>query len=141
MVAARELDAAAIIVLSTTGRTARAVAKYRPACPIIAATFDERVANSLMLHRGVIPLILPASAAQDPDFALVLAVLEVERMGLRMPSERLRKLLVAVKVGQRSGTGAFAGAMNSVNDSSPSSVSSLCEPGPTTSTAPYLTVL
>lgn len=37
--AAIEQDAGAIIVLSTSGVTARLISKYRPACPIICGMF------------------------------------------------------------------------------------------------------
>lgn len=36
--AAQEQNASAIVVLSTSGNTARLVSKYRPSCPIITGT-------------------------------------------------------------------------------------------------------
>jgi len=38
--AASEQAASAIVVLSTSGNTARLVSKYRPSCPIITSTYD-----------------------------------------------------------------------------------------------------
>ena len=56
VVAAMEMSAAAIVVMSRGGSTVQAVAKYRPPCPIIVASSDERTLNACLLHRGVIPL-------------------------------------------------------------------------------------
>ncbi|KAL5469411.1 hypothetical protein EMCRGX_G030663 [Ephydatia muelleri] len=50
-------NAAAIITLTTTGRTAFILAKYRPRCPIIAVTRDPRTARICHLHRSIHPLI------------------------------------------------------------------------------------
>jgi len=54
--AAFEQDAAALIVLSVSGTTARLVAKYRPQCPIICVTTDDITSRQLHLTRGVYPL-------------------------------------------------------------------------------------
>lgn len=50
----------AIIVLTTTGGTARLVAKYRPQVPIIAVTRVPHVARQLHLYRGCFPVMYPA---------------------------------------------------------------------------------
>ncbi|KAI8140351.1 pyruvate kinase [Fennellomyces sp. T-0311] len=55
--AAAEQNAAAIIVLSKSGHTARLAAKYRPAQPIIVVTRNEETARQSHLHRGVFPFI------------------------------------------------------------------------------------
>ena len=49
--------AAAIIVLSTTGNSARLIAKYRPRCPIICVTRFAETARQLTLHRGCITAV------------------------------------------------------------------------------------
>ncbi|KAI9604848.1 hypothetical protein H4Q26_002818 [Puccinia striiformis f. sp. tritici PST-130] len=53
--AALEQNAGAIIVMSTSGSTARLVSKYRPACPIITLTRNEQTARQIHLHRGCYP--------------------------------------------------------------------------------------
>ncbi|GJE85729.1 pyruvate kinase [Phanerochaete sordida] len=57
--AADEQNASAIIVLSTSGNTARLVSKYRPRCPVITVTRNEQTARQIHLHRGVYPFWYP----------------------------------------------------------------------------------
>ncbi|KAF5124583.1 hypothetical protein DV495_003909 [Geotrichum candidum] len=52
-----EQEARAIIVLSTSGSTARLVSKYRPNCPILMVTRNEKAARFSHLYRGVYPFI------------------------------------------------------------------------------------
>lgn len=55
---AGDLNAAAIITVSMSGRTARMVSKYRPDSPIIGACLTEKVYRQLALSWGVVPLLL-----------------------------------------------------------------------------------
>ncbi|OCF35871.1 pyruvate kinase [Kwoniella heveanensis CBS 569] len=57
--AAIEQDAGAIIVLSTSGVSARLLSKYRPSCPIICVTRNQQTARQLHLSRGVYPVWYP----------------------------------------------------------------------------------
>ncbi|WWC72697.1 pyruvate kinase [Kwoniella pini CBS 10737] len=57
--AAMEQDAGAIIVLSTSGVSARLLSKYRPECPIICVTRNQQTARQLHLSRGVYPVWYP----------------------------------------------------------------------------------
>ena len=57
--AASENDAGAIIVLTTSGETARLISKYRPRVPIITVTRSEQTARQLHLHRGCYPVFYP----------------------------------------------------------------------------------
>lgn len=52
---ARDVDARAVVAVSESGYTARKVAKYRPAMPVVVVTPTERVACRLALTWGVKP--------------------------------------------------------------------------------------
>ncbi|SET20285.1 pyruvate kinase [Anaerobranca gottschalkii] len=54
---AQSLGASAIITSTQSGFTAKMVSKYRPKCPIIAVTPDERVVRKLVLSWGVFPVL------------------------------------------------------------------------------------
>jgi len=54
---AADLDAAAIIATTTSGSTARMVARYRPKAPIIAVSSRLETIRLLQLVRGVVPLL------------------------------------------------------------------------------------
>jgi len=57
--AALEQSASAILVLSTSGNTARLISKYRPSCPILTITRNEQTARQIHLHRGCYPFWYP----------------------------------------------------------------------------------
>mmetsp|Transcript_12870 Transcript_12870/g.40646 ORF Transcript_12870/g.40646 Transcript_12870/m.40646 type:complete len:505 (-) Transcript_12870:69-1583(-) len=52
-----DLNAPLIVVVTSTGRTARLVSKYRPSCPILAITDVPKTAHTVVLSRGTIPYI------------------------------------------------------------------------------------
>lgn len=54
---AYEFNAAAIVAFTMTGFTAQRMSRYRPQCPIIAATTNEDVMNKLALCWGVTPVM------------------------------------------------------------------------------------
>ena len=74
------VDAAAIISLTETGGTARMVSKYRPLCPIIAATSAVKTWRQLCLVWGVTPIICPL--AGDLESSAALAIAAVKKDGL-----------------------------------------------------------
>ncbi|NLN14327.1 MAG: pyruvate kinase [Tissierellia bacterium] len=62
---AQDLEAAAIITATSSGATSKAISKFRPKAPIIAATTSERVMRKLALEWGVYPVLAPESATTD----------------------------------------------------------------------------
>lgn len=56
---AQQLGAAAIIAFTSSGSTARRVARYRPRVPILAITHNENTRQNLMLTWGVYPYLAP----------------------------------------------------------------------------------
>lgn len=63
--AAMKLPASAIIALTTTGRTAHQLSKYKPRCPIIAVSRNAQSTRQGHLWRGVLPLLYPAEKQDD----------------------------------------------------------------------------
>ncbi|KDQ30900.1 hypothetical protein PLEOSDRAFT_1088585 [Pleurotus ostreatus PC15] len=57
--AASEQDASGILVLSTSGNTARLVSKYRPRVPILTVTRNQQTSRQIHLHRGCYPFWYP----------------------------------------------------------------------------------
>jgi pyruvate kinase len=55
--AAKSCGAAAIIMTTTTGKSAMLCARYRPSVPIIAVTRFPQAARQMHLYRGVFPLV------------------------------------------------------------------------------------
>lgn len=53
---AHDINAKAIVTVTKSGRSARMVSCYRPACDILACTSEERVARQMNLLWGVQPL-------------------------------------------------------------------------------------
>ncbi|MHB0998788.1 MAG: pyruvate kinase [Armatimonadota bacterium] len=62
---ALDLDAAAIVTPTSSGATARAVSKYRPSAPIIAAPTMPSTSRQLALSWGVYPVLVAPSRSTD----------------------------------------------------------------------------
>ncbi len=60
-----DMNAGAIIVLSTSGESARLLAKYRPVCPIFMVTRNASASRYAHLYRGVYPFFFNE---EKPDF-------------------------------------------------------------------------
>ena len=65
---AHDLDAAAILTLTVSGTTARMISKFRPACPIIGCTTNEKVCRQLSMSWGVIPVLFEEKQTSDELF-------------------------------------------------------------------------
>jgi pyruvate kinase len=63
--AANQQGAAAIIACTRTGSTARAIARFRPSMPVLAATPSAATARQLALSWGVVPLRVAESTSTD----------------------------------------------------------------------------
>ncbi|KAG5747555.1 hypothetical protein H9Q72_000846 [Fusarium xylarioides] len=63
--ASLDLGAGGIIVLSTSGESARMLSKYRPVCPIFMVTRSPTTSRFAHLYRGVYPFLFPET---KPDF-------------------------------------------------------------------------
>ncbi|KAM5350584.1 hypothetical protein ACJ41O_007089 [Fusarium nematophilum] len=66
--ASLDLGAGGIIVLSTSGESARMLSKYRPVCPIFMVTRNPTTSRFAHLYRGVYPFLFPEA---KPDFTQV----------------------------------------------------------------------
>ncbi len=62
---AMDLKAKAILSSTSSGHTARMVSKFRPDCPIVAATSKDRVMRQLSLTWGVLPIKRKMSKTTD----------------------------------------------------------------------------
>jgi pyruvate kinase len=73
VVLADEVDAAALVIPTSTGGAPRACAKYRRKRPIIALTHLPRVADQLTLEWGVYPSDMPTAGSVDDMIDLAIA--------------------------------------------------------------------
>jgi pyruvate kinase len=63
--AASELDAAAILCCTRSGRTARAMARFRPGSMLLGITPDAATMRSLTMIWGVVPMMMPECNSTD----------------------------------------------------------------------------
>ncbi len=67
---AMSLGAAAILTATQSGHSARMVARFRPACPIVALTPSEGTRRKLAISWGVSPYLSPSVDSTDQLFSL-----------------------------------------------------------------------
>ena len=65
---AMDLNAAAIVAVTKSGRTVGRIAKYRPSCPIIGCATHPQVCRQLSLMWGVIPIEMQEEETADDLF-------------------------------------------------------------------------
>lgn len=91
---AEDMNVRIIVLITTTGTMARAVARQNPTVPVLAFCTSAEVARRLQLYRGVVPLVLRTGGA-DPDVVGT-------RMGLlRAEAVRTARELGHVRPGDR----------------------------------------
>ncbi len=83
VLATHELDARFIVALTASGRTARMVARYKPAERIVAITFSETTANQLALSFGCHPVVVPKLSSNEEVLPIVRKIALEEKMAAR----------------------------------------------------------
>ena len=63
--AAMVMKADKILLITATGRVARAVARHKPSVPVLSFCTDAQVARRLQLYRGITPIMLQSTL--DPN--------------------------------------------------------------------------
>ena len=77
---ARDLNAKAIISATNSGRSARMICRFHPACPIAALTMHEKVRRQLNISWGVIPFLTGEVTSTDRIFSLATETAVKERL-------------------------------------------------------------
>ena len=90
--AADELGVKRIVAFTQSGFTARLVARYRPAAPIVAFTFTEPVARQLQLICGVRPLLADGEV-ENLDGLIQMVDRKLQLAGLAEPGDRIIVLM------------------------------------------------
>ena len=85
--AAKELEAACIVSITKSGYTARSISKFKPSCPIVACTNNERVERQLNLVWGCTPVLIEASNDATTDEMFALAIEKIELFNLANQGE------------------------------------------------------
>ena len=77
---AKDLNAKAILTATSSGRSARMICRFRPACPIAALTMHEKVRRQLNISWGVTPYLTGEVNSTDRIFSLSAEVALKERL-------------------------------------------------------------
>ncbi len=77
-VTAKDIEATAIVAYTHSGETANILSGYRPACPIIAITDDEKTYNKLALDQNVMPVFVNGAPSIDSTIEEGIKKLEKE---------------------------------------------------------------
>ncbi len=82
---ARHLEAAAVVTLTASGFTSRAISKYRPDCPILAVTTSENVVRKLAMNWGVTAVFYPGE--RDDAAQIRFGVERLRELGCVRPGD------------------------------------------------------
>ena len=77
---AKDLNAKAILTATSSGRSARMICRFRPACPIAALTMHEKVRRQLNISWGVTPFLTGEVTSTDRIFSLSAEVALKEKL-------------------------------------------------------------
>ena len=77
---AKDLNAKAILAATNSGRSARMICRFRPACPIAALTMHEKVRRQLNISWGVTPFLTGEVTSTDRIFSLSAEVALKEKL-------------------------------------------------------------
>ena len=99
--AAMDLDAKAILAATSSGTTARMIARFKPACTIAALTMTERVRRQLAIVWGVHPYLYGMVDSTDRLFSL--AVECARKEGVVRPGDTV-VITAGLPIGQSGST-------------------------------------
>jgi pyruvate kinase len=98
---AMDLGATGILTSSKSGYTARMISRFRPGCPVIALTTEERVRRQLAISWGVLPILSGSVDSTDRLFSLCSDVAKKE--GLVQPGDTV-VITAGVPIGRSGST-------------------------------------
>lgn len=89
-----EMNAKFIVLITMSGRMARAVARHRPSIPVLAFCTDPQVARRLQLHRSIYPVMLqttldPGSVSTRMRLLRAEAVRTAKELGFTRVGDRI----------------------------------------------------
>ena len=77
---AKDLEAKAILAATNSGRSARMICRFRPACSIAALTMHEKVRRQLNISWGITPYLTGEVTSTDRIFSLATEVAVKEKL-------------------------------------------------------------
>jgi len=83
---ANHLEAAAIIALTESGRTARSISKYRPRCAILGVSRWPAVVRAFAMNWGVTGVLLESDGSSDTD-VIDVALRRARELGIAAPGD------------------------------------------------------
>ena len=102
--ASLKCGASAIIVLTTTGKTAHQISQYRPRCPIIAVSRYQRTTRQSHLYRGILPVYYQNPPLDDWSADVETRVQEAIKYGKGRQFIKTKDLVIVV-TGWQKGSG------------------------------------